>query len=572
MKTQCPHCQTKFKTSDGVTGKKINCPKCNQPFVISPLIKDNKVEVCSTCGKEIGKLQQACVFSEKIVCAECDKKLRGTQVATTQTSSQTERRESELAKEKTHATRRQRPHIHERKTQNPLGIFGTTIGALIFFIVIIPLMRVTCDEITSRARIKKAQEKTTTSIVNQPNERRRTVPVDQSTQEREKTTVGLPTDGVYSTDAGSGGSYKDPINGFFVVQAPSGFEIKERLDKTKFVIHEGSSHVGETVPASFIQFIYANKTFIAVTARKTFTTIEHDFDAVLDGLPTKFSGIKIHRHRFVTIDGVKGGEVFASLRGQKLLMVKYKKYGLDHTITINCDDTDFPKFEDKFVAFLCSYRSLKSEQDVKQADGERPVVSFRQDDKKQSIELKKTESPQIRQTGIFAPIGFAVAESVPTYLLLTSSQRYALQKPTDPYERFFIVVICAQSDLFIPSEIQYQALKKEEEAMKKSIVSRERIRIYDPKRFQLILSNGQKLQGEMISDWASDSFGSTSSGFGLDIRMEFTKAAPPSDEIETIAVAWTLGINSCNLPVKVSIDDMVPITVPDQKFNAPRGR
>jgi predicted Zn finger-like uncharacterized protein len=77
MKTQCPHCQTKFKTSDGVTGKKINCPKCNQPFVISSLIKDNKVEVCSNCGKEIGRLQQACVFSDKIVCAECDKKLRG---------------------------------------------------------------------------------------------------------------------------------------------------------------------------------------------------------------------------------------------------------------------------------------------------------------------------------------------------------------------------------------------------------------------------------------------------------------------------------------------------------------
>lgn len=76
VKTQCPHCQTEFKTSDGVTGKKINCPKCNQPFVISPLIGDNKVEVCSICGKHIGRLQQACVFSDRIVCAECDKKLR----------------------------------------------------------------------------------------------------------------------------------------------------------------------------------------------------------------------------------------------------------------------------------------------------------------------------------------------------------------------------------------------------------------------------------------------------------------------------------------------------------------
>jgi hypothetical protein len=207
-----------------------------------------------------------------------------------------------------------------------------------------------------------------------------------------KTSAGLPADGVYSKDAGRGGSYKDPINGFFVVQAPAGFEIKERFDKTKFVINEGSSHIGETVPASFIQFVYANKTFIAVTARKTFTTIEHDFDAVLDGLPKKFPGIKIDSTRFITIDGVKGGEILASLSGQKLLMVKYKKYGLDHSININCDEADFPKFEDKFVAFLRSYRSLKSEQGVKQADGEPLVEPLQQDDKKQAVELKKTES------------------------------------------------------------------------------------------------------------------------------------------------------------------------------------
>jgi predicted Zn finger-like uncharacterized protein len=76
MKTQCPHCQAKLKAPDGATGKKVNCPKCNQPFVISPLIKDNIVEVCSNCSKEIRELEQACVFNGKIVCGECDRKLR----------------------------------------------------------------------------------------------------------------------------------------------------------------------------------------------------------------------------------------------------------------------------------------------------------------------------------------------------------------------------------------------------------------------------------------------------------------------------------------------------------------
>jgi len=78
MKTQCPHCQAKFKAPDESTGKKVNCPKCNQQFVISPLIKDKIVEVCSNCCKEIEKLEQACVFKGEIVCAECDKKLRNT--------------------------------------------------------------------------------------------------------------------------------------------------------------------------------------------------------------------------------------------------------------------------------------------------------------------------------------------------------------------------------------------------------------------------------------------------------------------------------------------------------------
>jgi hypothetical protein len=248
---------------------------------------------------------------------------------------------------------------------------------------------------------------------------------------------------------------------------------------------------------------------------------------------------------------------------------------LDHTITINCDEADFPKFEGEFVAFLRSYRSLNPEQDIKQTDGERPVMLIRQDGNEHAVELKKTESPEISQTGTFKPLGFAIAKSVPTYRLSTvhaswtGSQRYALQETKDPNEQFFIVVISARSDCFIPSETQYLALKKEREAMKESIVSHERIRIYDPKRFQLILPNGQKLQGEMISEWAS---GSLCNGFSLNNRKEFSKTVPLSDEIETIAVAWTLGINSCNLPVKVSIDDMMPITVPDQKFNAPQGR
>lgn len=341
-------------------------------------------EICENCGGEISRSEQAYVFHGMIVCGECDKKLRGTaQVAATHTSSQAERQESELVKERARSTWRQRAHVHETKSRNPLGIFGTMVGALIFFIVIVPLMRVTCDEITSPVRGKKVHKKTTTRIVDQPIEKRGGVPIDQSAQKEERTTadrpvkgwrratadrlakkrqktpLGLPADGVYSTDAGTGGSYKDPINGYFEVQPPVGFRVRERRDKSKFTITSGSSHVGEVVPSSFIQFISPKKVYIAVTARKTFTTIEHDFEFVLNGLPKRFSGIRIHRSRFVTIDGVKGGEILASWHTQQMLMVKYKKHGLDHTITINCDAADFSKFQVEFLSFLRSYRSLQ---------------------------------------------------------------------------------------------------------------------------------------------------------------------------------------------------------------------
>ncbi len=35
-----------------------------------------KMEICENCGNTIGKLEQPCIFCDKIVCCECDEKLR----------------------------------------------------------------------------------------------------------------------------------------------------------------------------------------------------------------------------------------------------------------------------------------------------------------------------------------------------------------------------------------------------------------------------------------------------------------------------------------------------------------
>jgi len=169
----------------------------------------------------------------------------------------------------------------------------------------------------------------------------------------------LPTDGVYSESSGSGGNYRDPMNDYFEVQQPAEFSgVRVRRDKSKVTIMAGSDHVGEVVPASFITFYKSPKNAITVIARKTFTRIEDDFEQVLEDFLNKLPGAKIHRSRFIIIDGVKGAEIYATFRGHKILSIKYKKYGLDHTISIACSIGDFQEYQYTFVNFLRSYRGL----------------------------------------------------------------------------------------------------------------------------------------------------------------------------------------------------------------------
>jgi ankyrin repeat protein len=549
MKTQCPHCQTKFKAPDKVTGKKINCPKCNQPFVISPLIKDNKVEVCSNCGKEIGALEQACVISGKIVCAECDKELR---------------RVVEKNLNKATESSKKKDYIPSSSA------FGGPVGTIIFVLMIfigIPLFRTCTSELrykpsrpreqpmnttTSQPSLHKAAEQDDTELVksllqkganvNEPDslgwsplhfaaykgnkqtaevllnngaivnakanndvsplhlaaEQGRTAlaelllgkgadvnarqvqgwtplglaaqnghletvkllldkgadvnsksksgltplhtavskgfrevielllskgaevnsksnngrtplhtaayqnqqeaaklllsagadpsvkdiegktPIDFATKfgnvtmakllaktteshpvgEQPKTSGDLPTDGVYSKDIGSGGRYKDTIHGFFEVEPPKGFKIVEDRNRTTTTLDDGTS-----VPCSRITF-QSDNAKIAVITRKFFRgTIEEDLKVVVYNY--RSAGAEIRTERFVMIDGTKGAEVGAIAGGYRLLLVKYKKHGMDHAITMSCSPADFPKHQKEFTDFLRSYRSLKSEQDVK---------------------------------------------------------------------------------------------------------------------------------------------------------------------------------------------------------------
>jgi predicted Zn finger-like uncharacterized protein len=76
MKTECPHCHTRFNIADEHKGKRTKCPKCKGAFVIVPFIENRPREVCSRCGREIGRFEQTFVFGGKIVCGECDRRIR----------------------------------------------------------------------------------------------------------------------------------------------------------------------------------------------------------------------------------------------------------------------------------------------------------------------------------------------------------------------------------------------------------------------------------------------------------------------------------------------------------------
>jgi len=173
-----------------------------------------------------------------------------------------------------------------------------------------------------------------------------------------ETSADLPTDGVYSRDTGSGGSYKDSIHGFFEVEPPKGFKIVEDRNRTTTTLDDGTS-----VPCSRITF-QSDNSKIAVITRKSFRgTIEEDIKVVLHNY--RSSGAMIGTERFVTIDGTKGAEIGAVAAGYRLLLVKYKKHGLDHAITMSCSPSDFTKHQKEFTDFLRSYRSLQSEQETK---------------------------------------------------------------------------------------------------------------------------------------------------------------------------------------------------------------
>lgn len=207
-----------------------------------------------------------------------------------------------------------------------------TWGFILFMLFGVPLLRTMCNSSGRRATSSQHEPMATTAMVAQG--------------------------GVYSETRGTGGDYRDPMNGYFQVQPPADWQIVEKRDKGTFTFGLESAHPGRVAPRSWIVF-RRDHAEIGVIARESYRSIEEDFPLVLKGYRERFGG-NVKDSRFITIDGVKGGEVLASIKGMQVLLVKYKKNGLDHAITMTCPLSDSRKFAPEFEQFLRSYRSLNN--------------------------------------------------------------------------------------------------------------------------------------------------------------------------------------------------------------------
>ncbi len=358
-------CEKQFRAKDEHAGKRAKCPACGRVLVIPasgasptpqpPTSRTRAAQTCVVCGEQVpadelthqegqnickdchGKARPA--DSRAGDCgapiwaateAECWVKQAGRQSADGDTDAPEEVGKAGRREDQSDSLFQFFPALARR--------FPTLAGVLriAFFIFLITVVGPTVCHVFRgpRGRSRPEQAQSIQSVIGL-----------------------LPADGIYTASAGSGGSYRDPIHGFFECEPPPGFKIRERRDKASLTIAAGNPRAGETIPRSWVE-LRRGDFYVSVIARKTFaTTIEEDFEFVLKGLED--FGATIHRSRFVTVDGVKAGECLYSIRGMVVLLLKYKKNGLDHAFTVECPLGEFVGWHEELLAFLRSYTSLQ---------------------------------------------------------------------------------------------------------------------------------------------------------------------------------------------------------------------
>jgi hypothetical protein len=213
------------------------------------------------------------------------------------------------------------------------------IGGLILFVLVVPLIRTGCYRIRDSYREKQWNKKLNEVKISL-NER---VPIEED----------------YSTGAGTGGDYRDPIHKFFEFQTPSRARVNTNHEERTMKLPADSLHSGEMVPCSRVHIQFDRNTDISIRARKAYNSTV-DAEKIKSSIKEFGEGI-FGDTRLITIDGVVGVEVIGKVSKHLVHVVNYTKYGLDHTIVFTCPWEKFSAPQKEFVAFLRSYRGLNPE-------------------------------------------------------------------------------------------------------------------------------------------------------------------------------------------------------------------
>ena len=150
----------------------------------------------------------------------------------------------------------------------------------------------------------------------------------------------------------------DPVHGFFRVTLPPECKLAKRDSATTATVTEGELGASRAVRCSRLSFSIGQGT-IAVSARETFHEMTADelmYDVVQAIiLQTPSASVKDKQVR--TVDGVTAVEVLVDVQRSTGHKVRFKKDGLDHTISFTCPAPSYDALRGEFLAFVGGYQS-----------------------------------------------------------------------------------------------------------------------------------------------------------------------------------------------------------------------
>ena len=135
--------------------------------------------------------------------------------------------------------------------------------------------------------------------------------------------------------------------------------------------------------------------------------------------------------------------------------------------------------------------------------------------------------------------------------------------PKNPDEVFLTVVMSVPSGSFVPTEAEYGKMKKRKSS-NKELAPRTHIKLYQPNRFSLILSDKSSFTGALITFWPVKKPLGFSTNISTSGKGPVRKLTP-----EQVAVAFVIPKANSKPPFRIQIDRENPIPVIEKELEAP---